>query len=129
MWRSAGNRHFAGHNRLANIPVTFQVKQGGGSFKGQVGVTTNTDSDGRAAGLLTLGPQDGIENKVVEASFPSNPGFPAAFTASGHVPGNPAATRLSGVILDNSNNPVPGATVRAFQTNVPAQVSSGLPPN
>jgi hypothetical protein len=119
----------SGHNRLVNIPVTYQVKQGSGSFNGQPSLTTNTDSDGRAAAILTLGPQDGIENNVVEASFPGNAGFPAAFTASGHVPGNPAATRITGVVLDNSNNPIPGATVRAFQYNVPAQVSSGLPPN
>jgi hypothetical protein len=119
----------AGHNRLTNIPVTFQVKQGGGSFSSQSSVTTNTDSDGRAAATLTLGPRDGIANNVIEATFPGNAGFPAAFMASGHVLGNPAATQITGVILDNSNNPVPGATVRAYQTNVPAQVSGGLPAN
>src|SRR5439155_24684271 len=35
----------AGHNRLANVPVTFTVKQGGGTFNGQASVTTNTDPD------------------------------------------------------------------------------------
>jgi hypothetical protein len=42
---------------------------------------------------------------------------------------NPAATKITGVVLDNSNNPVPGATIRAFLQNVPAQQSGGLPPN
>jgi hypothetical protein len=118
----------SGHNRLPSVPVTFQIKQGAGSFNGQPSVTSNTDGDGRALANLTLGPDDGINNNVVEATFPGNPGFPAAFVASAHVLGNPAATRITGVVLDNSNNPVPGVTIRAFLTNVPAQVSVGLPP-
>jgi hypothetical protein len=116
------------HNRLGNVPVTFQVKQGGGSLNGQPSLTTNTDSDGRAAAFLTLGLQEGIENNLVEATFPGNTGFTAAFTASGRIPGSASATQISGVILDNTNAPVPGATVRAFLYNVPAQVSGGLPP-
>jgi len=119
----------AGHNRLANVTVTFQVTQGGGSFNGAPSVTAVTDSDGRALATLTLGPQDGISNNTVEATFPANPGFAAAFVASGHVLGDPAATRITGVVLDNSNNPVPGITLRAYLTNVPAQVSQGIPPN
>lgn len=119
----------AGHNRLPNIPVTFYITQGGGSFNGQAATTTDTDSDGRALAVLTLGPQDGIANNVVEATFFGNPGFPAAFSASGRELGNPAATQITGVVLDNSNNPVPGITIRAFQTNVPAQASVGIPPN
>jgi hypothetical protein len=115
------------HNRLANVPVTFTVKQGGGNFNGQTSVTTSSDSDGRAAGILTLGPGDGIANNVAEATFAGNSGFPAAFSASGHVPGNPAATKITGVVLDNSNNPVPGATIRAYLQNVPAVQSGGLP--
>jgi hypothetical protein len=78
---------------------------------------------------LTLGPQGGIANNVVQATFPGNTGFPAAFSASGKIPGDPAATTIVGVVLDNSNNPVPGATIRAFLNNVAAQQTGGLPPN
>ena len=117
------------HNRLTNVPVTFQIIKGGGNFAGQPNVTINTDSDGRALGVLTLGPNDGIANNLVEANFPGNQGFPAAFSLSGRTPGEPAATVIKGVVLDNSNNPVPGATVRAYLQNVPAQVSAGLPPS
>lgn len=117
------------HNRLSNVPVTFQVKKGGGNFAGQPNVTVNTDSDGRALAVLALGPNDGIANNLVEANFSGNAGFPAAFSISGRTPGAPAATVIKGVILDNSNNPVPGATVRAYLENVPAQVSAGLPPS
>jgi hypothetical protein len=119
----------AAHNRLANVPVAFQVKKGGGNFAGMQSVVVNTDSDGRALAVLTLGPNDGIANNLVEASFLGNLGFPAAFSLSGRTAGEPAATVIKGVVLDNSNNPVPGATIRAYLENVPAQVSSGLPPS
>ena len=58
-----------GRNRLANVPVTFTVRQGGGSFGGQSTFTVNTDSDGRAAATLTLGSQEGNSNNIVEASL------------------------------------------------------------
>jgi len=108
----------AGHNRLANVPVTFTVKQGGGSFAGQPSVTVTTDSDGRAAATLTLGFQEGNANNIVTADFPSDTGFAAGFTASGLGPGNPANTVISGLVLDNSNQPIPGITIRAALTNV-----------
>jgi len=108
----------AGNNRLAGVPVTFTVKQGGGSFGGQPTFTVNTDSDGRVAATLTLGLQEGNANNLVEATFPSNTSFPVSFTASGRVPGNPSNTTISGVVLDNSNVPIPGVTIRAVLTNL-----------
>lgn len=119
----------SGHNRLPNVPVTFNVIKGGGTFNGLQTIVTNTDPDGRALAILTLGPQAGIENNVVEANFSGNAGSAAAFSASGLLPGNPAVTRITGTVLDNSNNPIPGVTLHAFLNNVPAQVSGGLPPN
>jgi hypothetical protein len=107
----------SGHNRVPNVPVTFAIKQGDGTFAGAITQTVNTDSNGRAIAVLTLGTQIGNDNNVVEANFAGNPGSAAAFTASGRAPGNPANTTVSGVVLDNSNNPIPGVTVRLFQTN------------
>ena len=78
----------AGFNRLGGVPVTFTVRQGGGTFGGQETVTTTSDSDGRVAATLTLGLQEGNANNLVEANFPFNTGFGAAFTASGRSPGN-----------------------------------------
>ena len=74
----------AGYNRLANVPVTFTVRQGGGTLAGKPVLTTLTDSDGRVAAVLTLGQQEGLDNNVVEATFAGNPGQPAAFLASDH---------------------------------------------
>lgn len=106
-----------GNNRLAGVPVTFTVKEGGGNIGGQSAFTVSTDPDGRASAYLTLGLQEGNANNLVEASFPSITGFPAAFTASGRAPGNPANTIISGVVLDNSNVPIPGVTIRAVLTS------------
>ena len=108
----------SGHNRLPNVPVTFTVQKGGGSFKGQPATTVTTDSDGRAAATLTLGFQEGSSNNLVTASFPGNTGFPSSFTASGLGPGDPAKTEISGVVLDNTDQPIPGVSVRALLTNI-----------
>jgi len=107
-----------GNNRLGGVPVTFSVKEGGGSFGGQPSFTVTTDSDGRAAATLTLGFQEGNANNLVEANFSANESFPASFTASGRAPGDVDKTTISGVVLDNSNVPIPGVTIRAVLTQV-----------
>jgi hypothetical protein len=112
-----------GYNRLSGIPVTFTVKQGGGTIGGRASLTTRTDTDGRAAATLTLGPQGGQDTNVVEASFAGNPGLPAAFLASSRVPGDSSLTRVIGVVLDNAGAPIPGVTMRLFRTHQ----NTGLP--
>lgn len=107
----------AGHNRIPNVPVTFSVTKGGGNINGQPSITLNSDGDGRVQAVLTLGPDAGINNNLVEASFPGNAGFTAAFTATARTSGPAAATTISGVVLDNSNQPIPGVTLRLFQLN------------
>jgi hypothetical protein len=108
----------AGNNRLGGVPVVFNVLEGGGSFDGQSSTQVVTDSDGRAEATLTLGTQEGNANNFVQANFDGNQSFAASFSASGRAPGNPADTLISGVVLDNSNAPIPGVTVRALLTNV-----------
>ena len=107
-----------GNNRRAQVPVTFTVKEGGGSFDGSSTTTVNSDSDGRVATTLTLGVQEGNANNVVEAGVATASGLPAVFTASGRAPGDPVQTTISGVVLDNSNNPIPGVAMRAVLTTV-----------
>jgi hypothetical protein len=102
----------AGDNRLAGVPVRFVVDRGGGSFAGASEAVVMSDGDGRAAAVLTLGPDEGIENNGVAVNFESATGRTLTFTASAMVPGDPAATRVSGVVLDNSDLPVPGVTIR-----------------
>lgn len=105
----------AGFNRLGGVPVSFTVKQGGGTVNGRTTLSLTTDPDGRAAAFLTVGTEPGLDNNVVEASFAGNPGQVAVFTASAKTPGNAADTKVTGVVLDNSNNPIEGVTVRLFQ--------------
>jgi hypothetical protein len=130
----------SGNNRLPNVPVTFTVQQGGGSLTvpggtnftlnqntpGATSVTVNTDSDGRAGVTLTLGYQEGNSNNVVAATFAGNQGFPAGFTSSGRAEGPAANTTISGVVLDNSNVPIPGVTIRVVLTNLLNSNSSSI---
>lgn len=83
------------------MPVTFSVTQGG-NINGQASYETVSDSDGRVLAVLTLGPEAGQGNNVVEANFPGNSGFAAAFTALGLIPG--VTLRLLQLHLGSSNN-------------------------
>ncbi|WP_143084543.1 choice-of-anchor X domain-containing protein [Massilia yuzhufengensis] len=109
----------ASNNRLRGIPVTFKVIGGGGGFGAARSPTmqATSDSDGRVATNLFLGPEPGVNNNVVEVSFTGNTGAAAAFSATAMVPGPANETRISGVVLDNSNQPLPGVTMRLLQIN------------
>ena len=100
-----------GHNRLPGEPVTFTVQAGGGDFAGQPSVTVLTDAEGFARATFTLGPTPGIAEHVVVADTPGNTGALVTFVASAVTAGDPAQTSVSGVVLDNTNIPVPGVTV------------------
>lgn len=117
----------SGNNRLAGVPVIFTVKQGGGNFAGQPTIQVTSDSDGRVSANLTLGFQEGNANHLVEANFPANQGYPAGFRASGRAGGNPTNTTISGVVLDNSNVPIPGVKIQAVLTNVVNSTPSSVP--
>lgn len=99
-------------NPVSGVPVIFKVEKGGGHFLGRNADTSVTGADGRAAAAFTLGPEEGRDNNRVVASFPGNPSQGAYFVLSGYIPGPAAQTRVSGVILDNSNHPLRGVTVR-----------------
>lgn len=121
-------------NPLENVPVTFTVTAGGGSIGGETRVTQQTNSDGKATVAITLGLQEGTNNNQVSANFTGNQGSPILFEASGLVPGKSSATTITGVVLDNGNVPVNGATVSLegtklrTTTNVQGQFTlSGVP--
>ncbi len=105
----------AGHNRLSGVPVTFNVTEGGGSIGGETTVTSTTDSDGRAVAVLTLGEEAGFDNNIVEATYAGNAGTRAVFNATAKTPGREADTKITGVVLDNSNQPLAGVTVRLYR--------------
>jgi Glucodextranase, domain B/Carboxypeptidase regulatory-like domain len=113
----------AGSNRVAGVPVTFRVTAGGGTINGQTAVTVNTDSDGRAWVTPTLGPEEGNDNNFIEASV-AGVSQRATFVASGRIGGPPSATSISGTVVDNMNNPVPGVTLRVDDTTLSAQANA-----
>jgi len=123
------------HNRLGNVPVTFSVREGGGNFNGQSTLTLNTDADGRALAVLTLGSEAGFDNNIVEARIVGGEGQPAVFMATAKVPGNVEDTRITGVVFDNGNNPISGATIRLYRayqgntSNIPIPIGTPVTTN
>ncbi|WP_281561223.1 hypothetical protein [Thalassomonas sp. RHCl1] len=107
-----------GGNPIQGIQITFQVTKGGGNLDGSDTIVKQTGNDGVARAVLTLGLEPGINNNVVNATFPGLTGLPATFTSSGLSPGNPEETTFSGVVLDSGLTAIPGAVV--FIPNSPA---------
>lgn len=114
----------SGNNRLRNVPIVFTVVEGNGSLESNTSKTVLTDSDGRALATLTLGLEEGVENNRVEARFAGISGVPVVFAASGMVPGPASETSVSGVVLDNSDVPVPGATITINGTTLSARTDA-----
>ncbi len=110
----------SGGNPVPNVPVLFTVRSGGGLIAGQPSFTVNTDNDGRASAVLVLGQQEGISNNVVTASFAGLAGQAAVFRSSGIVPGPAANTTVSGIVLDDANEPIVNATASIKGTNLSA---------
>jgi hypothetical protein len=104
-----------GNNRLGGVPVTFSVKSGDGNMNGLTTFSATSDSDGRVAATLTLGREEGLSNNVAEANFAGNSGQPAVFSASALAPGRVDQTTISGIVLDNSNQPIRNVTLRMFR--------------
>ncbi len=111
-------------NPVSGIPVTFTVVSGGGKVDNLASTTINTNSDGKAHVTWILGPDEGISNNRVEATFQGNTGLPVTFVASGVIPGDPLATSFSGIVLTNTNQPVPGATISIKDTTLITQTDS-----
>ncbi|HEX9982414.1 MAG TPA: hypothetical protein VGF69_04045 [Thermoanaerobaculia bacterium] len=113
----------AGNNRLANVPVTFTVAQGGGNFDGQPSIVAVTDSDGRAIVRPTLGPEPGEDNNVFSATVTAV-NAASTFVASGRAAGPPASTRITGVVLDNTSIALAGVSVRIDGTQLYTQTDA-----
>jgi hypothetical protein len=111
----------AGGNCVDGTEVTFTVVAGGGNIGGQQSVTVPASSDGMASVYLTLGPDVGVRNNIVQANIAGNTEGPAPFTASGLEPGLAFNTSVSGVVLTNEDVPMPnvwafikGTSLQAF---------------
>ncbi|MEE9295711.1 MAG: carboxypeptidase-like regulatory domain-containing protein [Phycisphaerae bacterium] len=95
-------------NGVPDVPVVFTVTRGGGRVNDRTSTVVTTSDTGHAEVVLTLGSEPG--NNVVEATFPGNPTSTARFTVFGIVRDEAQATSFSGLVLDNGDNPIQGAT-------------------
>ncbi|HEX9759166.1 MAG TPA: carboxypeptidase-like regulatory domain-containing protein [Nitrospiria bacterium] len=108
-------------NPVQGVSVTFTVVNGDGLVNNQTQIDVLSNSDGKAHVTWVLGPEEGITNNKVEATFPNNPGLPVTFVASGVIPGNPEDTSFSGIVLSNTEEPIPGVEVSVLNTPLETQ--------
>ena len=103
-------------NPVAGAPLVFALVQGSGGFAGQTMISTNTDSDGRASAVLTLGMEAGINNHVVLALVPGVTNSSVTFVASAQTPQAVPNTRVVGLVLDNANRPMSNVLCIIYRT-------------
>jgi hypothetical protein len=115
----------AGDNPVAGVPVTFKVVLGGGSLSGAPSQTVPTDDSGMATARLALGPLAGLDNNRVEATVAAVATPPATFKASAFELGDPAQTRVAGMVLDNQGLAVPGVTIRLRDSSLTTETDAG----
>jgi hypothetical protein len=101
-----------GANLIPNAEIVFEVTKGSGRFNnGETTYITTTDMDGRASASFILGREEGLDQQNITAKLIGSEAT-SGFTASGFVPGDPSDTKISGVVLDNQDQPVPNVTIR-----------------
>lgn len=101
-----------GCNGIAGIPVTFTVTHGDGKIIGKSSATVETSSTGHAEVPFTIGITPG--NNLVTANFEGNETNSATFTIFGIERDESILTSFSGLVLDNSYQPIRG--VQCFLT-------------
>ncbi len=112
----------AGANPVANARVSFEVVTRSGEFSNELQtIEILTSNDGFAAADFMLGSELGLDaQRVVATLIDTSAGEAptAGFTASAFVPADPSDTKLSGIVLDNQENPLEGVTLRIEDTSV-----------
>ena len=105
-----------GSNLIEGARVRFDIAAGGGTFFDEsTRYETTTDNDGRASAQVILGGEDGLDVQRFTATLldtSSTEAVLAGFTASALIPAEAGDTSISGVVLDNQDNPVPGVALR-----------------
>lgn len=118
----------AGANVVANSRVKFDVVVGDGLLSNsQKTYEVETDSDGRASTLFKLSSLTGVDAQRVVATLVDAPEgmlITAGFSATAFVPAEAGLTKVSGVVLDNQEEPIPGVTLRVDDSNREAVTDS-----
>jgi PA14 domain-containing protein/glucodextranase-like protein/carboxypeptidase-like protein/alpha/beta hydrolase family protein DUF900/thrombospondin type 3 repeat protein len=118
-----------GANVVAGAQVEYKVESGGGKFEnGEQTIIAVTDSDGRASAHLTLGAVEGLDVQRVTATLldkadsVASANIYSSYTASAFKPGEAGETKISGLVFNNQDEPLPGVTVRVEGTTRQAVV-------
>ena len=98
-------------NPVPGAEVRYTVTDGDGRVDGGSETIRVTGDDGRTGATLELGPVEGREGNIVLAELVSGADAPVVFLATGLVPGESLATAIAGIVLDNTDQPVPGVTL------------------
>lgn len=108
-------------NIVQGARVRYDIKVGEGLFQnGETSYETLTDTDGRAVAQLTLGTLTGLDAQRIEAILldgPDSTKLMAVFSATAFIAADPGNTSISGVVLTNQDEPIPGVTVRIEDTD------------
>jgi hypothetical protein len=112
-----------GYNRLEGTGVNFNVAKGQGRFQnGLQKFLALSDTDGRLIVPFTLDPEEGIANNIVEGKIDGLDTSPmVSFVSSSRAASDPAATSISGAVLDNASQPIAGVTLRILDTALAVQ--------
>jgi len=106
----------AGANVVEGARVEFSSTIGGGLFSnGEASFESQTDSDGRATAEFTLGTLTGLDAQRVLVTLidgPEGETITSGFSATAFEPKAAGDTKISGVVLDNQDGPIPNVTVR-----------------
>ncbi len=117
-----------GANVVKGARVRFDSVKGGGTFENNLSsIEATTDSDGRATVRFILGPEEGLDAQHVRATLidaPEGQELVAGFNATAFIQADPGLTRVSGVVLDNQDKPIPGITMHIEGTTRKAQTDA-----
>jgi len=103
-------------NFIKNTQVSFKVTRGDVNFginaadEKIIEITVITDNNGRALANVTLGKIEGRDVNTVTA-YIKNTEIQTSFNFGALIPKDSGITSISGVVLDNQEEPVPNVTV------------------
>ena len=102
-------------NPVGGVPVSFEVTRGDGKFPGGLTATVLSNAKGFADVVFTPGQIAGLATHEVVASIPTGAESVTeqgvTFTLSAYPPKNPYFTTVTGVVVDDEQQPIEGVEI------------------